>query len=703
MNVDEFLSRLEGVRRTGRGWKAKCPAHADTEPSLSVTEGRNGLLVNCFAGCSFDDICAALHIPPTELFYDDAPRERPTMKNDNGNGQRRIMATYDYVDEAGELLFQAVRYTPKGFSQRRPDGHGGWIWSLSEGEGKDKKLAVRLVLYRLPDLLTAATVLLLEGEKDVATAYGLGLPDGWAATCNPMGAGKWRPEYSESLQGKRVVILPDGDPAGAKHLHVVGQALQGIASEVLTVSLPTGKDLTEWAGGGGTAEDFALLLDQAEPYHVGEAKPPTTQTGPWSKAQTAKDFLSAVDQDLPMLVPSVLARGSITEMFSPRGLGKTHAVHSLGVKLAKDGHRVLLLDRDNSQREVKRRLKAWGATELTTFRVLTRDQVPPLTDGANWKDFPFRDYDVLIIDSLESSTEGCGEQDSAKPSKAIAPLLDIAHRENGPAILILGNTIKSGAHSRGSGVVEDRADVAFEIRDATDLTPSGTKDWWLELPAAGAEEWANRASRRKRRDTYRLAFIASKYRIGEEPTPFIWEITMPDTEPWTVRDVTAEVVQAGEAAKQAAGTEHRAALDRASLSLADHVRQRAEAGDPMLSETEAVPYLIGEHGLTRKDARQLIKDHSSTLWDRVPGQGKGHPQILISVMDKTNTAAKMPNEERPHRASPGSKPISAECMDTGRRKSGQTGTASTAGETAPLFSPPSQSTSDQPEVVVDAT
>ena len=49
---------------------------------------------------------------------------------DQPNHQRRIAATYDYLDEKGKLLFQVVRYDPKDFQQRRPDGHGGWIWSV---------------------------------------------------------------------------------------------------------------------------------------------------------------------------------------------------------------------------------------------------------------------------------------------------------------------------------------------------------------------------------------------------------------------------------------------------------------------------------------------------------------------------------------------------------------------------------------------
>ncbi len=72
----------------------------------------------------------------------------------------------------------------------------------------------RLVLYRLPDVVKAGTVLIVEEEKDVETAERFGLPEGWAATCNPMGAQKWKPEYSGFLRGKRVVILSDDDDAG---------------------------------------------------------------------------------------------------------------------------------------------------------------------------------------------------------------------------------------------------------------------------------------------------------------------------------------------------------------------------------------------------------------------------------------------------------------------------------------------------------
>ena len=72
MTISSFLELLLVVRRSGRGWIANCPAHADRRPSLSICEGEQGLLVKCWAGCDLKSICRALGITPRKLFYDDS-------------------------------------------------------------------------------------------------------------------------------------------------------------------------------------------------------------------------------------------------------------------------------------------------------------------------------------------------------------------------------------------------------------------------------------------------------------------------------------------------------------------------------------------------------------------------------------------------------------------------------------------------------
>ncbi len=162
-----------------------------------------------------------------------------------------IVATYDYTDESGHLLFQVVRFEPKDFRQRRPSG-SDWEWSVK---------GVRQVPFRLPKLIEAEgeTIYIVEGEKDVLTAERLGL----VATCNAGGAGKWRSEFSRYFKGAEIVVIPDNDEAGRNHASQVAKLLEGSASKVVIMPLPT-KDLTDWVRGGGAAPQLAELVKAAK-------------------------------------------------------------------------------------------------------------------------------------------------------------------------------------------------------------------------------------------------------------------------------------------------------------------------------------------------------------------------------------------------------------------------------------------------------
>lgn len=160
--------------------------------------------------------------------------------------KRQIVATYDYRDANGALLFQVARFELKDFRQRRLDKSGGWIRNLK---------GIERVPYRLPELLAApdATVYLPEGEKDVDALRALGL----VATCNPDGAGKWTIAMSRHLRGRNVVLLPDNDDAGEKHARDVARKLQGIPASVGIVrlpNLPPKGDVSDWFAAGGTRE-----------------------------------------------------------------------------------------------------------------------------------------------------------------------------------------------------------------------------------------------------------------------------------------------------------------------------------------------------------------------------------------------------------------------------------------------------------------
>lgn len=72
MNIDMLLDRLEGVRRTGDNrWIAKCPAHEDRSPSLSVRDADGTVLLHCFAGCAPSEVISAVGLEMSDLFSEE--------------------------------------------------------------------------------------------------------------------------------------------------------------------------------------------------------------------------------------------------------------------------------------------------------------------------------------------------------------------------------------------------------------------------------------------------------------------------------------------------------------------------------------------------------------------------------------------------------------------------------------------------------
>jgi putative DNA primase/helicase len=136
-NLELVLSKIPGYReRTPGQFEAKCPAHDDKRASLGVRLGGNGwVAIYCQAGCDRSEVLSKLGLRTSDI----GPPRSPVEQR-----QRNIVATYDYRDESGELLFQVVRLDPKDFRKRRPDGRGGWLWNAA---------GVRPILYRLPGLV----------------------------------------------------------------------------------------------------------------------------------------------------------------------------------------------------------------------------------------------------------------------------------------------------------------------------------------------------------------------------------------------------------------------------------------------------------------------------------------------------------------------------------------------------------------------
>jgi hypothetical protein len=356
----DVASRLQGIRPSGDGYVARCPAHDDTTPSLSATVNEAGkLLLHCHAGCDQRAVLDAIQATPQML--DPNREDRPTLTEWNPT-DTPTEAIYDYTDEQGNLLFQVFRAANKEFRQRRPDPKSktGWRWNID---------GVRRVLYRLPHVTAAlaqgATVWIAEGEKDVHTLESLGL----VATCNPMGAGKWREEYAEPFtEGADVVIAADKDTPGQSHARIVAASLTARGVRVRVVEARVGKDVTDHITAGHALEELLTTVEPDQPVK------PDLAPDLW-------DFLDGDDPGFQWLMPGILERGDRLMISGYEGWGKSVLTRELALGLASGLHpftgekfppaRVLFIDCENSERQLRR-----GLTRMMPIVIETYAQPP---------------------------------------------------------------------------------------------------------------------------------------------------------------------------------------------------------------------------------------------------------------------------------------------------------------------------------------
>lgn len=302
------LSKLDGVRREGSRYKACCPAHTDSDPSLSVRLGDKGVLLKCYAGCEHADIVEALGLKQEELFFDfDARREEPSGGRDSNPRHqepahelgltRAAFAEHKRLSE--ELLAEL------GVTDATVRGKRAVLFAYPSRDGKQGRTRVRLALqgkdrFRWdgsdaeviayePDLGKRArasrTLCLVEGESDTLTllsaGFGaLGLPG--ADTTSYI-----KPHHLEGID--RVFVIREPDKGGDTFARNAPNTLLRLdyKGAVHVVRMPEGaKDasalyllspetfpramevLLERADPGRSKSLADLLLDQAEEREV---------------------------------------------------------------------------------------------------------------------------------------------------------------------------------------------------------------------------------------------------------------------------------------------------------------------------------------------------------------------------------------------------------------------------------------------------
>ena len=324
----EFVARgLEKAKRSGKGWTARCPTHDDRNPSLSICDGDNGMvLVNCFAGCRPEDVLEKL----TAMGLLD----KKPFRNGNGTGPIPPVDTTRHVTKTYPYYSPDDFETPAYFKRR---------YNIRPNFDHDRKVDTSYP-YRLPDWLEGSRgnrLLIAEGEKDADRLAALG----YAVTTNSTGAGGWPsdPEYNRLLTGFSVVILYDQDDPGRKRVPDVAAKIGDYVDDVKVAELgiPEGNDVSNWLDDGGTGVALDRHLDDAMTLRDWEHRdrPPVILT--WAeyrelaKQQPAGNYI----------VPNLYRRGQSSLLVGEPKAGKSTLCRRLAVAVAKGG-RVLGYDVD---------------------------------------------------------------------------------------------------------------------------------------------------------------------------------------------------------------------------------------------------------------------------------------------------------------------------------------------------------------------
>ncbi len=369
-----------------------------------------------------------------------------------------------------------VRFEPKGFSQRRPDGKGGWLYNMQ---------GVTALPYRLDAMLTnpERTVFIVEGEKcaDRLAAEGL------LATTSHGGAKKWSADLNKWFVGRRVVVLPDADKAGQAHADQVIANLLPVASAVKRVDLPglsEKQDVYDWLMAGGTREALQELVKAApEVREVPEVEP---------EQDNAPDIFELYDlaflRNMPPVewtVETLLTKHGLAVLYGEPGAGKSFLAIDLALSVAygKDWHGnaveqgAVLYIAGEGVGGLGKRVKAWqahhGKEDHAPFYVLPTavrfrepgdvEKLLRTIDSLGVK------FSAVFVDTVARALLG-GDENSATDMGLFVDACEVVKRHVKCALVAIHHSGKDAARGmRGSTALLGAVDTSVRVSKSEDL------------------------------------------------------------------------------------------------------------------------------------------------------------------------------------------------------------------------------------------
>lgn len=561
LTLSDVVSKRVALKREGNEQVGLSPFQDERTPSFKVNDTKK--MYHCFAsgksgdvfswltefeGMSFPEAVrhaaqqAGVSLPDDYKGGGAKSSTAGQKSSDSGTprveekkAKREIVATYDYTDGEGTLIYQVVRqeWTEDGkrkktFFQRQPspDKDGAWIVGLESGDylkptwgpdwiawskhreenwkGAVKRtftdIDVEHGLYRLPKVLSErdaipddCTVYLVEGEKDVHTLEGWGL----VATTNSGGAKHWRPELAETFRNLDVVILPDNDKAGRERVEILGRALHKVARRVRVLNIaehwpecPEKGDISDWAQqAGGSADKLFAFLDKVPDWKPEPAKSKFGRMR-WSDQESS-------GPEYEYLIKGIIPRGEAVLIYGPSQSGKSYETFNLGMHVALgwdfQGHRtrqgLVIYGAQEGGKGMRDRARAYRKhhelrLEGVPFEILTR-RADLFSDEVDTEDLIAEilaikaEYEipleVFVIDTFSAATPGLKEnssEDISRVRQRVAKIMDKCKC----GVWIVHHMNAAGERPRGHTSLYADIETAIEIVKKQDKGHNVIKD-----------------------------------------------------------------------------------------------------------------------------------------------------------------------------------------------------------------------------------
>jgi AAA domain len=497
--VENLVERLH-AKRSGKGWIAKCPVHEDHKPSLSLDEGADGrALLKCHAGCSTDDVIAALGLTRRDLFPATSQRQSgngATPPSTSGSTQvfdwRKCVAAF--TDRHVERLSRWRGYSPSFVRELRDNSQIGIYnhlvafpvhdngkvvgthFRLKSGDWNYAPTGIKAQPLVIGELIAGDRVLVFESQWDAfAFMDKSGERSGIVITRGTSNGG-----LVPSLipQGSTVYLWPQNDAPGEKWQKNICANTKATVKRAKIPALH--KDLNDWTRAGATSDDLLHTMLSADTLREAEKS--------WADALDESIVTSSELHGLELtprrkLLGDWFCEGDCGFIFAFRGVGKTwfalaiaQAV-STGGKLgdwqAQEMVNLLYVDGEMPADLMRQRCSGLeGNNEKLQFlnHEILFDRTGkalnitnPEAQEAITKRCVASGVKVLILDNLSTLASGMKENEADAWEKVNNWLLDLRRRKI--AVVIVHHAGRSG-EMRGTSRREDNVFWIIALDDS---------------------------------------------------------------------------------------------------------------------------------------------------------------------------------------------------------------------------------------------